>query len=237
MRASCGFRAGLAAAAVGVLCTPGFSSTIIVDDSFADGDVADTPGDPLDSDWWTSSSSSGIEASVGALGFVTGTSGRGIHTIFAPQALGVGDQIKATFTFMTPDTVGTDRSTGFRAGFFDDLGRADLDDNVSASSGTPNDVYGLGVPAFGGVPGLPGYMVDLDVNLSNTDDANITFREHNIAPTSNATGRLMATTSNFVQIESGGDGYSFAANTEYTGVYTITPHDGHGHRAELLVER
>lgn len=220
---SCFLPAALLAAAG--LLAPAHGSMIIVDDSFADGDTADTPGDPLDTDWWTSSSSSGIEVSTGSLGLVTGSSGRGIHTIFDSVALGVGDSIKATFTFTTPATVGSNRTSSFRVGFFDDLGRADLDDNVSASSSSPNDVYGFEIPFFGGVPGLPGYMADVDMNLTDPADADINFREHNIAPTSNPSGRLMATTSNFISVDDGDDtdpeGYTFSPNTEYVGMYEI----------------
>ena len=56
----------------------------IVDDSFADGDLAKTGA--LDTNWYYSSSSSALEIAPGALGLVTGTSGRGMHTNFsAPQ--------------------------------------------------------------------------------------------------------------------------------------------------------
>src|SRR3954471_4162315 len=82
-------------------------ATLIVDDSWADGG-RNNGADPLDSNWWTSSASSGIEVSVGSLGMVTGTSGRGIHTIFPTQTLAnVGDSLVATYTFKTPATVGT----------------------------------------------------------------------------------------------------------------------------------
>src|SRR5262245_41076195 len=77
----------------------------IVNDSWADGGRDNGP-DPLDSNWWTSSASTGIEVSVGSLGMVTGSSGRGIHTIFPTQALAnIGDKLTATYTFNTPATV------------------------------------------------------------------------------------------------------------------------------------
>lgn len=211
----------VALAMAGFLATAD-GSMVIVDDSFADGDLAQTGA--LDTDWWTSSSSSGIEIAPGALGLVTGSSGRGIHTVFDTQTMGVGGSIKATFTFTTPDTVGTNRSTAFRAGFFDTLGRAGLDDNVSASSSSPNPLYGQG---FGGFisPGLPGYMVDFDVNLTDPADADVNLREHNISPSGSPTGRLMATTSNFGSIDDGDDaapdGYTIAPNTTYVGMFEI----------------
>lgn len=52
----------------------------------------------------------------GALGLVSGSSGRGIRTTFAPQTLSEGQTLKATFKFTTPDTIGTDRDSAFRIG-------------------------------------------------------------------------------------------------------------------------
>jgi len=153
---------------------------------------------------------------------VTGTSGRGIHTVFPTQTLAnVGDKLVATYTFTTPATVGTPGSGAFRAGLFDTLGRAGLDADVSASSGSPNAVYGWGTGAGGpGTAGLPGYMMDMDVGGSAED---LNFREHD-AGTVNPTGRLMGTTTGFTSISpSGPDGaYSFTPNTTYTGSLTIT---------------
>ena len=61
---------------------------IVVNDSWVDGG-RDNGTDLLDAAWWTSSASTGIEVSVGSLGMVTGTSGRGIHGTFAPQTLAI----------------------------------------------------------------------------------------------------------------------------------------------------
>jgi hypothetical protein len=201
--------------------TLSLQAAVIVDDSWADGG-RDNGADMLDSNWWTSSSSSGIEVAVGSLGMVTGTSGRGIHTVFPTQTLAnVGDKLVATYTFTTPATVGTPGSGAFRVGLFDTLGRAGLDADISASSGSPNAVYGWGTGAGGpGTPGLPGYMMDMDVRGSAED---LNFREHD-AGTVNPTGRLMGTTTGFTSISpSGPDGaYTFAPNTTYTGSLTIT---------------
>ena len=188
------------------------SADVVFDDSFADGDRAATGA--TDTNWWTSSSSSGIKAASGALGLVTGTSGRGIHTTFATQTLtNVGDMLTASYTFTTPNTIGA-TSSSFRVGMFDTLGR-NLDQDISASSSSPNALYGLA----GTADGLPGYMLDMDVNTGASADLN--FREHNIGA---ATGRLMATTGSgsFSSFSSGPDeGYTFASDTTYTGTYTI----------------
>jgi hypothetical protein len=203
-----------------LLLAPAAGAAVIVNDTWADGG-RDNGADALDSNWWTSASSSGIEVSVGSLGMVTGTSGRGIHTVFPTQALSnVGDKLVATYTFTTPATVGTGGTGGFRVGLFDTLGRAALDADVAASSGSPNAVYGWGTGAGGpGTAGLPGYMMDMDVGTGSED---LSFRAHD-AGTVNPTGRLLGTTTGFTQISpTGPDGaYAFAPNTTYTGSLTL----------------
>jgi hypothetical protein len=209
------------AMAVGAILTTPLAAAVIVNDSWADGG-RDNGADPQDANWWTSASSNGIEVSVGSLGLVTGTSGRGIHTVFPTQTLAnVGDRLTATYTFTTPATVRPAGSAVFRVGLFDTLGRAGLNADVSSSSGSPNDVYGWGTGAGGpGTAGLPGYMMDMEVG-TGTEDLN--FREHD-AGTVNPTGRLMGTTTGFTNIPSSGpDGaYSIDPNTSYTGSVSIT---------------
>lgn len=180
---------------------------VIVNDSWSDGG-RNNGTDLQDTDWWTSTSSQAIEVSAGSLGLVTGASaGRGIHGTFTSQSLSVGETLRATFTFTTPATVGTNKSSGFRIGFFDTTGKTTaLAADLSASSGTPNHIY----------DGVPGYMMDWDVN-TGTD--NIFFREHNMALT---TGQLMAQTADYASLSGGGNIYSFAANTTYAGVLSLT---------------
>ena len=193
---------------------------VIVDDSWTDGG-RNNGADALDSNWWTSASSSGIEVSAGSLGMVTGTSGRGIHTVFPTQTLAnIGDKLVATYTFTTPATIGPTTGAGvFRVGLFDTLGRAGLDADVASSSSSPNPLYGyFATPTAA----LPGYMLDMDLG-TGTEDLN--FRQHDTAQTATTpTGRLMGTTTGFTSIApSGPDGaYAFAANTAYTGSITIT---------------
>lgn len=203
-----------------VVASSAHGQQVIFDDSFADGDRAQTGA--MDTNWWTSSSGAGDEIAVGSLGLVTGGSGRGLHTVFPTQTLAAdGDSLTATYTFTTPATVGSGSAAAFRVGLFDTLGRADLDADVSASSGTPNPVYGdTGLTPNTGQDGLPGYMLDHDVNVGDgTEDLN--FRDH---VTSAATGRLMATTGSgsFSSFTSGPDaGYQFLPNTTYTGSFTV----------------
>src|SRR4026208_2531028 len=81
----------------------------IVDDSWADGG-RNNGADPLDTNWWssTSNTNNSVEVSVGSMGMVTGTCGRGIHGIFPTQTLAnVGDKLVATYAFTTPATIGS----------------------------------------------------------------------------------------------------------------------------------
>jgi hypothetical protein len=177
--------------------------TTIVDDSWADGGRNNGP-DPQDTDWWTSTSSSAIEVGTNFLGLVTGTSGRGIHGTFPSQALAIGDTLTATFTFKTPATVTTSGGGGanFRIGLFDTTGH-----NFAQNLVTPTNEY----------TNLNGYMMDYDVNPT-TSSTNISFRQRS-APASTS---LLNSTSDYTIIASGGSSYSFAPNTFYTGVFSLT---------------
>jgi PEP-CTERM motif len=210
----------LAVAMTAFVSPPPLHAAVVVDDSFTDGGRNDG-ADPLDTNWWTSSASSGIEIAPGSLGMVTGGTGRGIHAIFPTQQLAnIGDSLKATYTFTTPATVGSGGSGAFRVGLFDTLGRAGLNADVSASTAAPNAVYGL---YSAGTTGLPGYMLDMDVGTGTED---LSFRQLDTAINTTAqtpTGRLMGTTAGFTTIGTGPDGsYAFAANTQYTGSLTVT---------------
>lgn len=187
---------------------PNAGAAIIVNDSWADGGRNDG-ADPLDANWWTSTTSQAIEVSVGSLGLVSGSSGRGIHGTYAgPTLVNDGDFVKSTFAFTTPATVTTTTAAAaFKVGFFNTNGNTGLAADLSASSTTPNPIYDP----------LPGYMMDFDVASGS---ANLTFREK--SPVPGSTGQLLGTTTGFVQLGAGGNVYAFAPNTAYTGVYSIT---------------
>ncbi len=178
---------------------------VIVDDSWADGGRNNGP-DPLDTDWWTTTSSSAIEVGVGFLGLVSGTSGRGIHGTFAAQTLGVGDTLTATFTFTTPATVTSSGGGGanFKIGLFDTTGHNLAQDFTTTTSTEFNN--------------LNGYMMDYDVSPT-TSSTNITFRQR----TDMTSSTLLSSTTGYTIIGSGGgNSYSFAPNTSYTGVFSLT---------------
>ncbi|MDB4618374.1 hypothetical protein OAG53_01735 [Akkermansiaceae bacterium] len=179
-----------------------------VNDSFADGDRASTEAN--DAAWWSSNSTGGgsVEATVGELGLVTGTSGRGMHATFNPEILEIGETLVATMTFETPATVGTNRGGGLKFALMDFNNPALAADLLSSSAaGSENPLY----------MNLPGYMIDFDVNTGETADVSI--REH-ITP--NTTGRFLGTSSEWTSMGSSGNaGYAFEASTEYTVVMSI----------------
>lgn len=179
---------------------------VIFDDSFADGGRDDGP-DESDTNWWTTTNSSALEIAKDSLGLVSGGSGRGLRTTFLPQTLAEGQTLQASFTFITPDTIGTDRDSAFRIGLFDKLGRTELDGDLSASSKKPNKSY----------DGLPGYMIDFDINLEDPTKTGINIRKHK----QDTQGRLLGTTKGYTNLGGGGDAYQFAAGQTYTGVIAI----------------
>ena len=179
---------------------------VVIDDGFADGG-RDNGADAMDANWLTTTNSSALELSEGKLGLVSGGSGRGLRATFAPQALADGQTLKASFTFTTPKTLGTKRGSAFRIGLYDKLGRAELEGDLSASSKKPNKSY----------DGLPGYMIDFDVNLKDPSKANIEVRKHKDV----TQGRLLGTTKGYKGIGKGGDAYQFMPEQTYTGSIAI----------------
>jgi len=181
---------------------------VILDDSFADGDR--TGGaDPAGGIWWTTSAKTAIDIEPGKLGLVTGGSGRGIRTTFTPQTLADGQTLQATFTFTTPATVGVDRQDAFRIGLHDRLERAELEADLSASSGAPNEIYN----------GLPGYMLTFDVNRDDPALNNVEVRRH---IRTKRLGRLMGTYKGYELLAEGGESFTFEAETTYNGIVTFT---------------
>ena len=179
----------------------GNSSTgVIVDDNLLDDGTTD-----LDADYYTSSNASAIEFNADSIGLVSGSSGRAIHALFDTQTLEkVGDILRTSVTFVTPDTVAVG-GEDFRFGIFDHLGRntpTQLAQNTSYSSSSPNSDFS----------GLPGFYLELDVETTSLQ-SDLDIRKS--APTE--TGRLINTTGGFLALGNGEDlGYAFEANTEYT---------------------
>lgn len=179
---------------------------VIFDDSFTDGGRDDGP-DAKDANWWATTTSSAIEVAPGALGLISGSSGRGIRATYPTQTLSEGQTLQATFTFTTPKTLGRDRDSAFRIGLHDRLDRSELEADLGASSKRPNKLY----------DGLPGYMVDFDINLDDPSAANIDIRKHKVG----RIGRLMGTTKGYKHLAGGGSPYQFEAMQSYTGMVSV----------------
>ena len=201
-----------AAVAVAIFATSSFGQTLVIDNDFVNGNPLSGAG-PLESAFYTTSSGSGLASdngTPGVLDFASGTSGRAIHTLFTPQTLtNAGDTLSLSYTFTTPATVGTDED--FRVGLFNTGGAAGLNEDISASSGTPN-------PILNNLPGLSG---EFDINVA---DADLALRTHDVNAVNGGgpTGRLLTTTSGFDFIQSGDDnGFSIDANTQYTGSLSL----------------
>ena len=177
-----------------------------VDDSFADGDRSNGV-DALDTNWWTTTNSAAMEVGEGYLGLVSGGSGRGLRSTFDAQTLQEGQTLKASFTFTTPQTIGSNRDSALRIGLYDKLGRAELEGDLSASSKKPNKSY----------DGLPGYMIDFDVGLKDASKSNIDIRKHK----DDTQGRLLGTTKGYKRLAGGGSPYQFEPETTYLGTMAI----------------
>ena len=206
-----------AALAAAMLAAPALGQVTVIENNFVNGNPLEGAG-PLESPFFTTSSGSGLASdngTPGVLDFASGTSGRSIHTLFAPVTLAnVGDNITASFSFTTPASIGTDENNGFRVGLFNSLGRA-LNEDISSSSGTPNPL----------LDGLPGFSADFDVNDQNDDgeaDDRLQIRQSD--PT-NTVGRLLTTTGGFNTVEevnTPGADNGFVANTDFSGTLSIT---------------
>jgi len=178
------------------------AQTIIFDDTWADGG-ADNGSDISDTSWYKSTSNGALEVSTGSLGIVSGTSGRGIHTTFNPVDLAVGDKLEFTFSFNTPDTVGTDRTNAFRFGFFN-----------SETSNVATDFTTSSDPSW---DPISGYIVTYDVN---TGEEFISVRKR--LASDGTRDRFLSTTTHFELINKSVDtAFSFFDNTLYTATVSI----------------
>lgn len=210
MKVVTSFKSALAPIVLGVsMVSASANAVVFVNDSFADGDRARTGA--LDANWWSSSQTDGGNVQDGTLGQLTLVSGpsdsSGLHATFAPQNLDVGDSITVTYSFTTPNTVGTSRASGFR------IALMDLDDPLLAgdqfsSTEEANPLY----------VGQAGYFTSFDINSGARSD--IDFRKHDVTAT---TGTFLRSASEWDRISSSPNaGYEITGNTDYVGVFSIT---------------
>ena len=240
-----------AGVAVAMFAAPTFGqiiTTTLIDDSFGDGFGGNTGtvAETAEASFFTTSSSDGLNTSIadaaGQFRFITGTSGRQIHTLFTATTLATaGDRIEVTFDFTTPDSVQSDGSgqdEELRFGLFDSTSTAGVNlftgrnltttvpsngtdtmvpiaFNTNISSSSSNEQPGLD---------LAGFSVDFEIEDDNTD-ADINFRVFDT--TTPGSGRLLGTTAGSSGISSqttpdfGLVGIDFLPNTAYTGELSI----------------
>lgn len=180
------------------------TSVVIVEDDFANTGTAGA-----DSRYFASNSGSAIEFNDNSVGIVSGPSGRHIHSLFPTQSLErVGDILRATLSFTTPDTVSIG-GDDIRFGLFDHLGRdsaAELGANTTFSSSNPNPLFA----------GLPGYYVEIDVErYSPLTDLEIGRSNPTV------TGRLLNTNGGFARQNGEDIGYTILPNTDYTVYFMV----------------
>ena len=219
------------------------STSVVVNDSFTDGDrsITGNSGSDIEANFYSTSNSSAIEDNVddgigtGRIGLVSGTSGRQIHTVFPSQTLAIaGDSITAEVTFVTPQVV----ASNFTQAQFDALDSAiqdgasvtfpangdDLRIGLLSTSTRLNNNGNLGLnedvlnSESSPIPALSlnGYAIELDVESAvsgNSTDLNV--REYLV---SSGSGRLLGTNTGTTSVatDSSTGLYIFQPNTEYS---------------------
>ncbi len=203
------------------------STTILFNDSWADGGLTDG-ADAADIAWYGTTGSSALDsnsftAENNFLSARSGTSGRGFHGVFASQSIAnTGDKITVTYSFTTPDTVGT-KSTALKVGFFDSNGALaqnpnnDTSGNPRATVGAPIHTQSSLGSQDAGWDTVYGEAADLDV--ASAEVSNFGFKSKT---SSVATSRLLNSSTDWTSQGSNVDGaYTIVANTSYVGTFSI----------------
>ena len=224
------------------------AQTLLISDNFGDGVGGNTGtvAEGAEANFFTTSSSAGIDNSFpvagGGFRFISGTSGRAIHTTFTPTTLATaGDIIEVSFDFTTPDTVqgipGSDEE--FRFGLFDTSNAAgvNLFSGINTTAGVAGTDTGVPISFLDDIPSatannqpgllLRGFTSEIDIESDNPQ-GDISFRVSAIdgpAPDSNnpPSGRLTTTTNGFDGLGSGPD---FGFLNDVDGDGNFDPGDG-----------
>ena len=222
------------------------AGTIIVNDSFADGNrfATGTSGSDIETNFFATSTGSAIEddnddgIGAGAVGLVSGTSGRQIHAVFPSTTLAAaGDKIQSSVTFTTPAVSGNNL---FSQADFDALDPAVQDGASLSAFPTTGDDLRIGLFSSNSaglnlstdlsnnsstqIPELllAGYAVELDVEPSGSaSTTDIQLREYLLA---NATGNLLGTNTGSSSVATDGSTgqYFFQPSTQYELVQSYT---------------
>jgi hypothetical protein len=192
------------------------AQTVLLDDTFADGDRTNTSR-PGDSAVYVGSSSAvaNVSMSTGSLAFTQTGSSQRLVTYFAsngaPVSLGVGDSLVTTFVF-TPRTGLYDSSSrNFRVGVFTDptnnqLGADGMNDNGTISGGDA-DPWG----------DATGYAVQMGLSNGATTSTNLNVGKRTNLGGSNS---LLGSSGAYTGVSSG-DSVIATLDTAYTGELTL----------------
>lgn len=195
-------RSAVAACATFALVAPVSASTVLLNDTFADGSRLET-NLPTESRVFASSAAD-VSVAPGALNYATQTASRRLATYFTPSTgynLADNEYLKASMTFTPNGTIAASSSKAFRFGLFGD-------DSARISADGFNDAGGSGNP-WGNAYG---YAVFLDIG-SNGTAAPLQLGKRN--DTSGTVTSLMGTGSAFAPQLTGGDPVTFAAGSSY----------------------
>ena len=209
-------------------------NSTLISDIFADGVGGNTgSAEVAEANFFTTSSSAAIDNSLpvagGGFRFISGTSGRAIHTLFSPTTLATtGDRIDVAFDFTTPTSINSDGSNSeeFRFGLFNTSNASGV--NVFNSRNATNGVLGTdsGTPidfnsnissgSGDNQPGLElaGFTAEIDVESAPDDD--IMFRVSDV--TGDSTLQINGVANGMGEFE--GDGIS--GNRAPSGRLTTT---------------
>jgi PEP-CTERM motif len=159
-----GRRALAAVLAVAVSAPLSFGTTVLLDETWADGTRTDTSL-PNESAVYASAASSAT-TTVGSLAYAQGTGSQRLATYFAPNGspiqLGVGEVLKATIDFVPKTMLYDVTSRNFRVGLFHDPTNSQISAdgfNDAGGSGNPwedAEGYAIFMPLTTGVSGNTG---------------------------------------------------------------------------------
>jgi hypothetical protein len=201
------YQISAALVAVFALTATGYASTVLVDDTWADGTRNNTSL-PIESAWYAAGAST-LTPAVGSMaGTVAAASSSTWWTYFtpagSPASLAIGETLKVTLSFTPTGVVSSNANRGLRFGVFDYTG------------GTPRTTDG-GSPS--GV-GVTGYMNSM--NFGTTFSANpIQSMSRTNIPGAN----LLSASADFTSLGSGGAAAGSAGFTDgikYTLEYSLT---------------
>jgi hypothetical protein len=217
MRVYSGLRAWAASLAVALSCSVAPAATILLNDTFADGNRTSTAL-PTDSPVYIGQSAgNGSNAvSVGSIDYIVATNSMRMWTYFtsdnsAPDGnqphnsvttLGVGDQIKAQMSFTLPlGSTATSTSKSFRMGLFWDPTDARVQADVNSDGGGGASPWQDAL----------GYNVQIPLNSSSSGSNPLQIGKRTALNTS-----LIGSTGAYTFAPTGGTAYAIAANTTYT---------------------